>query len=117
MRLIENKSRYNVIIPSCTPGGQQHSIPPNATGQVPDEDWEAYSTRDNPLLIKRGYLVETDRARTKYVATELDGMHHKTAVAHVGQLEDLDHLEALLAREKRPSVRGAISHRLKELMA
>jgi len=84
---------------------------------VPDDDWEAYSLRDNPLLIKRGYLVETDQARTKYVATELDGMHHKKAVVHVGQLEDLDHLEALLAREKRPSVRGAIGQRLKELMA
>ena len=60
MALVENKSRYNVIIPSSSPGGQQHSIPPNATGHVPDDDWEAYRLRDKPLLIKRGYLVEIE---------------------------------------------------------
>ena len=117
MALIQNRSEYNVLVPTIEPGGKPHSIAPQSTADIPDEDWESYATRPNPLLIRAGYLHETDRPVTRQSLTELDGMHHRSAVKHVATMEDVNHMEKLLAREKRPSVRKALAERMQEVMA
>lgn len=116
MVLIQNKSHYNVIIPPSNAGGRQHSIPPSGTAEVPAEDWDAYSQRKNPLLIKAGYVQETNVPARSTNVSELDSMHHRTAVKHVSTIEDIGHLEQMLARETRKSVRRALTDRMRELM-
>lgn len=136
MATIVNKSEFTV---SVNPAGRgSFVIPPRSaskSGQVSDEQAKEWEGRPHNKFVEHGFvLIQYDRnaapkSRNKPKspasvdvtvdggddASELSGMHWRSAVAAVADISDLDLLEKLHAAENRPRVRTAIEERMAHL--